>query len=105
MSARAEVAQRVADFITENNLAQVYGGDVVQGKRYRSVGLSLARYLDGEVRIYGPAFIQVLLAGPVAHGEVRRVYATEDSALAFLRALLIDHDEDAAYAVPTKESA
>jgi len=104
MSARSDTAQRIADFINDNDLAQVFGGEVSQSgdKRYYSILCSLPRILDGFIRVYSEKFILIQLAGPLAHGEYSAVYTSEADAVAFLQALLVDHDEDAAYAIPTK---
>jgi len=101
-SVRRITADNIAAFICDHHLAQVFGGEVGKEGRYYGVGLSILRYLDGEVRIYGPRFIQVLLRGPLVHGEHRAVYTSEDDAIDFLRLLLVEHDEDAAYAIKTK---
>ena len=104
MSARAEVAERIADFINEKHLAQVFGGEVSQSgdKRYYSILCSLPRTLDGFIRVYSPKFILIQLQGPLADGEHSAVYESEQDAISFLHALLIDFDRDAAYAIPTK---
>jgi len=103
-SPRGALAGRIADFVDEHGLAQVFGGrqDLRKSGRYYSVMLSIARYLDGFIRVYGPKFILIQLQGPAVGGRWEGVYESEENALTFLKALLVDHDEDAAYAVPTK---
>jgi hypothetical protein len=103
-SPRGALAGRIADFVDENGLAQVFGGrqDLRKEDRYYSVSLSLARYLDGFIRVYGPKFILIQMQGPYVGGAYEGVYESEENALAFLKALLVDCDQDAAYRVPTK---
>lgn len=59
-----DFAEEVADWIRESGLARVHGGDVSvgeskNGKKYKSIGFSYPRALDGEIQIYGPKFILV----------------------------------------------
>jgi len=104
-SPRALLAERIAAFVRDNDLAQVFGGESdldknKDGRRYRSVDFSLARTLDGTVRIYSPRFIQILSAGP--HGTGSEVFTSEADALAFMQARWVDFDHEAAEAVPRK---
>ena len=104
VSERRAIAERIADFVCDNELAQIFGGDVNGSGRFYSIGLSVARYLDGEVRVYSPRFILVRLAGAMVGGEGSGVYTSVEDALAYLQALLVDHDEEAAAAIPVKPS-
>jgi hypothetical protein len=98
---RGALAHRIADFINGHDLNNPFGGEVAQMKRYYGVACSMPRGLDGDIRVYGLKFIQVLLVGPLVHGERREVFDREENALAFLKALLVDFDSEAADAVPT----
>lgn len=101
-SERAQIAQRIADFVTANDLDNPYGGEAhrLDGDRFYHVLLSLPRTLDGIVKVYGKKFIQVQLHGRLTAGSA--VFESEDDALAFLRATLVDFDSEAANAVPRK---
>lgn len=101
-SPRQQLAQRIADFIVANQLANPFGGDVYQNQRHYGVLMSIPRVLDGEIRVYGPKFIQVRLQGPMASIGSDFVYESEQNALDFLRLYLVEHNRDAALAVPTK---
>lgn len=105
-SERQQVAQRIATFICENNLAQVFGGDVQQSadKRYYGVGLSIARLLDGEVRVYSPSYIYVGLDGPMVHGAGQRVYGSADDAIRYLDLLCVKCRGEEAEQVPQKQT-
>jgi hypothetical protein len=105
VSERQAIAERFAAFIRDHGLANPYGGDVGGGGRYYTVGLAVPRYLDGEIRVYGPHFIQVLLTGALVGGERRSVFTSEAEAFEFLRLALVEHDLDGAEAVPTKTRA
>jgi hypothetical protein len=107
VSARAEIAERIASFIREHELERVFGGEAVRldGDRFYHVLCSVPRTLDGIVKVYGPKFIQVQLQGQLVHGEVSAVFESEQAAVAFLKALLVDHDDEAAFAVPQKARA
>lgn len=62
-SERAALQDRIAEFLQEHKLDQVYG--VIRGRQgrgrgsYRSLTFCLARAVDGEIRIFGPRFILV----------------------------------------------
>ena len=105
MSARAETAQRIADFINENDLANPFGGEVSQSKDKRSYNIlcSIPRILDGLISVYSERFILIRLQGPLARGDYSAVYTSEEDAFAFLRAALIDRDWEVAEEIPTKE--
>jgi hypothetical protein len=107
MSARAELAQRIADFVCEHDLAQVYGGDVSSAGRYRAIGFSRCASLDGEVRVYGPKFIQVLYQtrDHTLPREDAPVFTSEEHALEFLRLAFVEHDGESALEIPTKTQA
>lgn len=89
-------------FVRDHELADPYGGDVVQSGRYYAVGLAKPAVLDGEIQVWGPKFIHVHLVGRLAGGERDGVYTSEADALKFLKALLVDYDSEAADAVPVK---
>ena len=103
-SDRRQIANRFAEFIVTNDLANPFGGDVHQSgdKRSYFIGMSRPRLLSGEVRVYSGRFILVLMQGPLARGGEERVYASEQDAMSFLRLLLVEHKPDEALAVPVK---
>lgn len=101
-SARRQLAERVAAFIREQHLDSPFGGDVRYEGRYYSVGCSIPRALDGNIRVYGRTFIQVQLQGPLVSGIYSEAYGSEGDLLAFLKALLVDHDQETAFAVPVR---
>lgn len=103
-SARQQLAQRFADFILTNNLANPFGGDVSQSgdRRYYGVDFSVPRLLDGEVRVYSERFVLVKMRGPMARLGEDRVFKVQD-ALKFLDLLLVKHDLDGAAAVPMRQ--
>jgi len=104
-SPRQQLAERIAEFIREHDLNNPFGGEVRKDGRYYAVMCAVPRYLDGLIRVYGPTFILVELQGPLVSGAYRGIYQSEADAPAFLKALLVGHDEDAAYAVPAKPEA
>ena len=64
MSIREDISQRIADHLEAWGLNTSPSGvsvtRVVEGRKsYRSVSFGVARYLDGEVRVYGPSFVMV----------------------------------------------
>jgi hypothetical protein len=60
-SAREQLAERFAAFVRENDLCQVFGGDVTRSKDRRAycVLFSRRRTLDGLIQVYSPTFILV----------------------------------------------
>ena len=102
MSERRDIAQRIAKFIVEHNLAQVFGGEVSQDPSRRSynVGMSICRILDGHVKVFGPKFILVTSVGPA--GDGMRVYMSEADAMAYLEARWVLWDQEKANKVPFK---
>ena len=103
-SDRRQIADRFAEFIITNDIANPFGGDVQQSRDKRSygIGMSRPRLLSGEVRVYSGRFILIIMEGPLARGGTERVYASEQDAMNFLRLLLVEHKPDEALAVPTK---
>lgn len=105
MSPRSQVSQTILDFLDANGLCNVFGGDngYGPGKKYRYILFDLPRTLDGEVRIFGPKFIQVLSVGPHGDGEGNaQVFESVENCLAFIKARWVDFDRAAADAVPRK---
>lgn len=101
MSARSQVSQAILDFVAENDLCQVNGGYNGYGpkKKYRFVLFDKTSQLDGEVRVYGPKFIQVLSAGPLGNSEPQTFESVGDC-IDYIKARWVDCDEEAAAAVP-----
>lgn len=104
MSKRSDAAQNIANFILENNLAQVYGGESSKDGKCYVVGFSKARYLDGTVHYYGPKFIRVAYQTQYRALPQRdsRVFTDVQNAKDFLKLAFVDLDFDAALAIPTK---
>lgn len=97
MSARTEIAQRVAELIVSNDLATPYGGEATHIGRYIAVTFSKPRDLDGSVEVFGPSFILVRYQtryGFLPH-RGRHVFNSEADALGFLKAAFVDLDEAA----------
>jgi len=61
MSQREDILRELVDVLHEKGLGEVYG--IIEGispdNKYRSATFCQARVTDGEVRVYGPKFIQV----------------------------------------------
>ena len=61
MSQREDILRELVDILQEKSLGEVYG--IIEGispdNKYRSATFCQARVTDGEVRVYGPKFIQV----------------------------------------------
>ena len=101
MSARQEIANRIAEKICEWRLTNPFGGEVSKSGNYYGILFAIPRYLDGFVRVYGPRWILVETQGPMAHYG-NRVFESEANAIAFIKAAFVDHNEAAADAVPMK---
>jgi len=103
-SERREIAERIAAFIRDNELANPFGGDVDQSsdKRHYGVLMSIPRLLDGQVRVYSPKFIFIGLAGPLSNHGSQFVYDSEQRALDFLRLYLVEHKIEEAMAIPQR---
>jgi hypothetical protein len=68
MSKRSDLAAEIAGKLRDLNLDQSYGVDVgepTKGQPYYSISFARARYLDGQVRLYGEKFINVQWAGTI----------------------------------------
>ena len=101
MSARSELAERIAAAIREWKLTTPFGGDVSPSGRYYGVLFAVPRLLDGNVRVYSDKFILVEGQGPLArYGN--RVFDSEENALAFIHAAYVELDSDKAESVPVK---
>jgi hypothetical protein len=102
MSARADLAQRIGEFVEENDL-NFFGDSPSQSedKRYYGMLIGKPRILDGFIRVYSNKFILIQLQGPMASGDYSGVYQSEADAMAFLEALAA-YDMETAFAVPTK---
>lgn len=104
MSARQELAQRIADFIRTNNLTTPYGGDVAKHGNHYTVLFSYPRNVDGAVNVYGPKFIQVTWMTQYRDltRQGNRVFESESNAVDFIDKAFITLDFDRAMAVPHK---
>jgi hypothetical protein len=102
MSERREIAERLAQFIRDNNLANPFGGDVENSKdkRHYAVLFSVPAILDGIIRVYSPKFIAINCQGRLCNHDA--VYDSEANATEFMRLAFVASKFDAAYAVPVK---
>lgn len=104
MSERSELAQKIANFICENNLAQVFGGDVqksLNGRGY-TVAFSLPRTLDGCVTVYNINYILVQSEGP--SGDGNQLFDCLENVLKYLEYRWIKFDRVKADSIPRKPS-
>lgn len=104
MSARQELAQRIANFIIQHGMTIPYGGDVIKSGNHYTILFSKAAVLDGSVDVYSSKFIRVVYltqyrAMPQRGGPV---FESETAALDFLNKAFVQHDFDGAMAVPVK---
>ena len=87
-SPRAQAAEQIAQFILDNDLCHIYGGEseLSGDKRYRSIGFSRRANLDGHVRVYSPTFILVfwLTRYQTVEPEGSRKFRSSEHAIAFL---------------------
>jgi len=104
MSARQELAQRIANFILNNEMTTPYGGDVIKSGNHYTILFSKAAVLDGAVDVYGPKFIRIIYVTQYRAMPHRAspVFESETEALDFLNKAFVLRDFDAALAVPTK---
>lgn len=107
-SERQLLCERIAEFLRTNDLCTPYGGDVSlfkgQGRPRYTVAFSKPRILDGTVEVYSPTYVLVrwitaVRALPHADGYV---FESEQTAQDFLRLAFVEHDFDAALALPRK---
>lgn len=103
MSARHDLADRFAQWVRDNGLATVWGGDVSlsSNKRCYTIGFDRPRTLDGTISVYSPKFIQVRYEG--AYGRDSHVFTSEANAMEFMRLAFVEFDMEAALDVPMKE--
>ena len=56
-----EIACRVANWLSDHGLTQIFGGNVYEteknGKKYKGVDFCIPRRLDGTIRVYNKGFI------------------------------------------------
>lgn len=104
MSARQEIAQRIANFIQSNGMTTPYGGDVIKSGNHYTILFSKAAVLDGAVDVYGSKFIRVIYVTQFRAMPHRAtpVFESEAAVLDFLNKAFVLHDFDAALAIPTK---
>lgn len=106
MSERAELSQRIADFIALNRLTTPYGGEVFKTpqKKHYSILFSCPRTLDGVVNVYGPKFIQVTYQTGYRDLPSRdnRVFESAAAAIEFLDKAFVKGDYQGALQVPVK---
>ena len=106
LSPRNLLAARLAEFICENGLAEVYGGEEKRSedKRYHHIGFSKRRNLDGEIKVFSEEYIVVSYKTTFRDlpGEDRRLYDSEAAVKEFLKLAFVDLNFRAALAVPQK---
>lgn len=107
MSKRGLIADRIANFINENDLNRPLGGEITRGKGrgkpYIIVFMSPAN-LDGCITIYGEKFIRIEWESRFQSvpNKGSAVFESEENALNFLRLAFVEFDE-AAMEIPTKK--
>jgi hypothetical protein len=95
-SARQELAERIADFINENEINSPFGGDVslYRGGKVPCYVTAFAkpRVLDGTVSVYSPKFIQVRYQTGYRQlpASDSIVFSSEADALTFLRLAFVE---------------
>jgi hypothetical protein len=103
LSARQDAAKRISTFIRSNGLAIPHGGDIIRSGNHYTIHFRNSN-LDGVVDIYSSKFIRIIYitrynsllqrASPVFDSEV--------AAMDFLNKAFVQHDFEAALAVPSK---
>lgn len=92
MSPRESVAHELADTCFFGDLNQSYGVIVekgeTNGKSHWSVTFAKAAILDGLIRVYSPAFIQVKWQGKMGKGS--EVFRSVSTAKVFLQKTFIN---------------
>ena len=104
MSARSQASQRILNFLSDKDLCQVNDGYNCYGpdKKYRFIAFDIRAQLDGQVKVYGPTFIHVSTQGPVSDVNGDQVFESVDDCIAYLQAMWVDRDQEAAAKVPRK---
>lgn len=107
MSARAELQERIAAFMSENGLFDFIGETgQSENRRYRFILFGVRRVLDGDVKIFSEKFLQISYATAYHHlpRQDSRVFQSEADLLEFLKLAFVDKT-DAAMDVPVKPSS
>lgn len=108
---RQDILNEIAEFIGDNDLAQVYGciTSAVEGKYKGAVicytaTFCKARILDGEVKVYNDKKIEVTYQTGIRdlprHGK--HVFDSKERAIEFLQKAFVERDTEAALAIPEK---
>ena len=104
ISPRHQIAEDIAKYIRENNLASPYGGTAylatLNNKKYYAIGFSYPRAIDGEIAVYSPKFIQVTYQFGVRKGNP--VFESKTTALKFIKEAFIEVNWEKANKVPHK---
>jgi hypothetical protein len=104
MSERADTFKTVLDFVDSHHLDHIFGASgLSDDKKYYYTTLSIARNMDGEVKVYSPKFIQIKWQTRyhILPQSGSLIFDSVDNVLAFLRLAFVEFDEAANY-VPTK---
>jgi|TARA_B110000444_G_scaffold253260_1_gene283824 hypothetical protein len=89
MSQREDILRRLVDILQEKGLGEVYG--IIEGispdNKYRSATFCQAKVTDGEVRVYGPKFIQVnwTTANRSLPHKGSEIFKSEEDAINFIK--------------------
>lgn len=105
-SLRELLARDIAQVINDGGLNSPYGGDVTlsEDHKARLIGFSKPATLDGEVKVYSPAFICITYKTQyrALPGEDLRIFTNGVNAMLFLLKAFVELDFEAALAIPTK---
>lgn len=104
IKSRTDLADSIAAFLSEQGLSEVYGSDPISQGKFISIPFCKARTIDGEVRLYSAKFVYV--GFQTAYRNLPRrdnlVFTSVEDAFEFIRLAFVEHDDEAAYRVPTK---
>ncbi len=99
-STRHNIAKKIAQFIRDNELANIHGGDVTLRKEKRTyyyTSFSRPLYLDGGVAVYSEKFVRITWSTSYrsmpSHASV---ILTADKAIDFIRLAFVEFEFEAA---------
>lgn len=110
VDSRQAYAEDFSNFVKQNQLGRVYGGDFTKiaeyGKSFYSIMFDLPKTLDGQIRFYSTKFIYIGyktmydLPHQKKDGSGYRVFNTVENAKAFLKLAFVEKDFKSALEVP-----
>ena len=102
-SARSDIVDRMVAKLDKWRLNSPFL-DSGESGRYRYILFSKPAVLDGEIKVFGPKFIQVKYQTGIRDLPQRdsRVFSSERDALKFIEQAFVKFDADAALAVPAR---